>query len=102
MSSALINKIRRQANYNLRPDNYKLVSSLLLLANIHSGRLYYIERLKNIGEKNIIEILSFTRRGAMIALSEMNLELIDVLPCHRHVSWRLDTCPSESEARVKR
>ena len=40
VSSALINKIRRQDNYNLRPSNYKLVSSLLLHANIHSGKLY--------------------------------------------------------------
>ena len=40
VSSALINKIRRQDNYNLRPANYKLVSSLLLHANIHSGKLY--------------------------------------------------------------
>ena len=30
VSPALINKIRRQDNYNLRPSNYKLVSSLLL------------------------------------------------------------------------
>ena len=30
MCPGLINKIRRQDNYNLRPSNYKLVSSLLL------------------------------------------------------------------------